>query len=537
MSTKNNKTTVNKTVVICLDGATFDLIDPFIAEGLLPNIKSLMQKGVRATLNTVHPPLTAPAWASFITGKNPGQHGVFDFIDVKSKQINVLNASSMHSESLWSILSRHDRKPIVINVPMTFPPEPVKGIIISGMMSPEPTSYPRELIKELQNLPRGYTSSPKIMSSSGNEHLQTVLDDHAQKEEATLHLLKEKEWDFLMVLFTLTDQAAHRFFKSGQEELKKIYSQADETIGRMLALVDLSTTNVILMSDHGFGPCDKTVNINNYFIEQGFIKFKPLGQVKYFLFKHNLHLKNLYAWASKIKLNKLLNKVSFSQRKKISGKMLGYEDLDWDKTLCYSKGRFGQIHINKKSLVDWNLTYEQAQEKVRQALLELKDEQGNQLVTKLFLNKEIYHGPYCSKGADIFIMMKEMAYIAYSQFSSSNQFITDSIYTNEWEGTHRIEGIFVASGPDFHKSVSLQPKHITDVPKTILHLYGLDSESTEMDGKLMEEALLGKIIQESARIISESAEISSESAKISSGLSKKKGERENIMDAINGLSF
>src|SRR3989304_3900917 len=105
--------------VLGLDGATFNLIKPWIKEGELPNLSRLLEEGCHGELESVIPPLTTPAWASFITGKNPGKHGVFDFAERidGSYDIRWVTSGSRYGRSLWKIIGSHRGKVGVINIP------------------------------------------------------------------------------------------------------------------------------------------------------------------------------------------------------------------------------------------------------------------------------------------------------------------------------------------------------------------------------------------------------------------------------------
>jgi predicted AlkP superfamily phosphohydrolase/phosphomutase len=143
-----------KVFVLGLDGATFDIIDALIAKGRLPNLEKLIQQGCgRELLSTIHP-FSAQAWSSFMTGMNPGKHGIVDFTEhVKGEyKLKFLNASHRRGKSLWRILSDHGKRVGVLNVPFTYPPEEVNGFMISGMDAPSTDSdytYPKELSEEI----------------------------------------------------------------------------------------------------------------------------------------------------------------------------------------------------------------------------------------------------------------------------------------------------------------------------------------------------------------------------------------------------
>src|SRR5467141_3249997 len=93
--------------IIGWDGATFDLIRPWIAEGKLPTLARLMADGASGPLRSTMPPMTFPAWSSFLTGKNPGKHGIFDFTRLRpgSYELEFVNGSQRRAASFWRLLS------------------------------------------------------------------------------------------------------------------------------------------------------------------------------------------------------------------------------------------------------------------------------------------------------------------------------------------------------------------------------------------------------------------------------------------------
>ena len=127
---------MSRFLVIGIDGGTFDLIRPWAEAGDLPNLARLMAEGVHGPLESTLPPVTAPAWSTFATGKNPGKHGVFDFILPMGGRYDLVNATSIHAPTLWQIISEAGLKCGVMNVPVTYPPAPINGFVIGGMLSP-----------------------------------------------------------------------------------------------------------------------------------------------------------------------------------------------------------------------------------------------------------------------------------------------------------------------------------------------------------------------------------------------------------------
>jgi len=137
-----------------LDGATFKVITPWVKEGKLPTLAKIMEKGAWGELESTIHPLSPQAWASFMTGKNPGKHGIFEFVEHKphSYDLRYVNGASVQGKKLWDILSDAGKRVCVINVPFTYPPNKVNGYLIAGLDAPGPHSnfcHPPELMAEL----------------------------------------------------------------------------------------------------------------------------------------------------------------------------------------------------------------------------------------------------------------------------------------------------------------------------------------------------------------------------------------------------
>jgi len=143
-----------KVFVIGLDGVTFDLLRPWIESGELPNLQKLMVQGAWGTLRTTFPPISSSSWSSFVTGMNPGKHGLVDFVypGANSYKVTMIDATSRRTQAIWNWLNEAGRTVGLLGIPTTYPPDPVDGFIISGFLAPGPESawaYPPELKEEL----------------------------------------------------------------------------------------------------------------------------------------------------------------------------------------------------------------------------------------------------------------------------------------------------------------------------------------------------------------------------------------------------
>ncbi len=201
-------------LIIGLDGATFDYIFPLMRKGRLPNLSKLMRTGSWGNLESTIQPITGSAWPSFMTGKTPAKHGVFDFIQQEIKEdVGLVNSQSIVGETIFDIFSRNGKEVISINVPVTFPPWKINGYMITGMLSPENAeiTYPPEFKKELKD----YRIDIKASYKEGKEQemINDIRDLLQNRTRYTTKILVEKRWDFAMVVFRGTDVIPHYFRK------------------------------------------------------------------------------------------------------------------------------------------------------------------------------------------------------------------------------------------------------------------------------------------------------------------------------------
>jgi len=211
-------------LIIGFDGATFDLIRPWAAEGYLPNLARLMAEGVTADLASTLPPVTSPAWPTFMTGVNPGQHGVFDFIQPHGDNFTLVNSTRIRQPTLWQRLSALGYRAGVLNVPVTYPPQPINGFVITDILSPRNAtiSHPADLIARYQDTPGDdgrplgpYRVAPDVQYKPGNEaefiaDIYDLIDAHGRW---ALKLMDAEPVDVLMVHFIAMDIAKHALWR------------------------------------------------------------------------------------------------------------------------------------------------------------------------------------------------------------------------------------------------------------------------------------------------------------------------------------
>ncbi len=496
-----------KVLIFGLDGGTFDYIDPIIDKGKLRSIAKLIKNGVRGKLETTVPPITGSAWPSFMTGKTPAKHSVFDFIQQEIKEdVSLVNSQSIVGETIFDILSRHGKKIISINVPVTYPPWKINGIMITGMLSPENAeiTYPPEFKKELGD----YRIDIKTSYKEGKE--QEMIDDLedllVKRTKLTKKLLSEEDWDFAMVVFRGVDLIPHYFRKymdPGHPEyarsnkkyrnaISNMYEKTDKAIKEICEVIPNYTT-IFMMSDHGHGRLRKMINLNMWFLKNGLLAVKktPKVSLKYNLFKIGLSPQNVYNTLSKFGIQNIIQNFSRQTRNKILNSMLSFTDVDWGGTKAYSLGHIGQIYINLKGrepfgIVNKGAEYDKIRNEIIDKLLELKDpETGECAVDKVVKREDIYdYGPYLDNAPDLFVFTKNAEYDCFALMAQNTEVFCD--HFKKQTGSHRLHGIIVANGPDIKSGTQIKRAKIIDIVPTLLYLMELPIPD-DLDGGVLKD--------------------------------------------------
>ncbi|MFQ5456203.1 MAG: alkaline phosphatase family protein [Nitrospirota bacterium] len=528
LKTQNSKLkTQNRVVVIGLDGATFDLIKPWAAEGKLPNLARLLKEGTHGELRSTIPSMTFPAWNSFMTGKNPGKHGVLDFTERKpnSYEVQFVNARMRRSQTIWRILSDRGYSVGVMAVPVTYPPESVNGFMISGFDAPGMTSprgdnsmYPKELYAELKENVGEYVVTSNIrndiLGGRRDIAIRKILDTLERKGAHARYLLKKYAPDFFMVLFGETDLVGHNFWhlhdsnspyynkKEGEkykDAILKVYQMADKNIGKLLELIDDNTT-LIIMSDHGHGGCsDKAIYLNNWLAEKGFLKFANTSYHSGVnLFLDGLKNMGLRYIPAKIK-GQIMRSKSIMFVNKIESR-IRFSHIDWSGTRAYSEEtpHFPAIWINLKGREPMGIVEPEEYDAIRDQIIDelsafSDPETGQKIVKRIYRREEIYKGNYVENAPDLIIDWNlNNGYTYLNKMSRPSKDRLSLRKLESWEvhtaryGSHREFGIFIARGNGIPSGGQIKHPEIIDLAPTILYLLGLPIPH-DIDGRVLDE--------------------------------------------------
>ncbi|MFZ2489163.1 MAG: alkaline phosphatase family protein [Anaerolineae bacterium] len=522
----------NRLVIIGLDGATFDLIQPWIASGDLPNLQRLMTEGSWGPLESTVHPFTAQAWTSMVTGVQQGKHRVFDFWerDFQTYGFRLINASHRALPALWNLAGHAEKDVIIVNVPQTYPPEPVRGVMVSGRDTPGLSAaytFPPELKAELDTV----SSTPYVIVPDDWLWTQRGRPDLARTEllreadvrfDATLHLMKTRPWDLTFFVVSATDGVAHFFWQyfdpthplynpalAAQygDTVREVYQRCDERIGELLAfLQDQPDVNVLVVSDHGEGPLGRqTVHLNLWLETQGLLHFRDKRSQASFSERAAIwashamqHGKQwLYRHVGFQTLTKLRHWWPDSIRTRLGAETF-FPGVDWFNTRAYSEELRGNIWINlagrdPHGIVQPGGEYEALRDQIIATLPLLTDpETGRRPIHRVRRREELYSGPFVERFPDL-LVEAEYADVfkphhAYNGPYAARQLSDAELSRINITGCHRSNGVFIAWGPDVQPGGRVQGAALIDIAPTALHLLG-QPVPQEMDGHVLLAAL------------------------------------------------
>lgn len=494
-----------KVLIVGVDGASFDLIELGIKKGLLPAFKKIMENGVACRLKTTIPPLTSCAWSSFMTGKNPGKHGIYDFYYLDSQYNMILNSSkNRKSLDLWDYLGQNGLKCFVFNVPFTYPPKKINGIMVTDFTTPSldvDFTYPPDLkdfiIKKYPDFKLWEESKYSKRKEDIRKNVKELFDIADLQFKVSVDLLKKESFDFKMIVFMVVDHAQHFYWKymdkshpeyTNDPEFENVIMNAYQKIdGFLQSLIELFPDhNLIIVSDHGSGPFYNEVSINKWLMDEGYLFLKEKRSI-------------LKKAASKIGIDKIIrsglnmglynviNKFPYIKSYFTKNFFTTLQDIDWSQTIAYSYGSYGPIYFNNHLLTNEKDKIE-LMNNIKAKLNNILEPNSNQpLIRNFWIKKELYKGNNMETFPDIILNMGDFSYAASTSFS----FFSNKIFSEPKtfkSGDHSMYGVFMAFGPDINKGLDLKGAEIYDVAPTILHMFGIPVPE-DMDGRILNEII------------------------------------------------
>ncbi len=488
-------------LVIAIQEATLDLIRPWAAAGILPALRKMMDTGICGTIQGREPLSTPHSWGNILTGRGAGHHGVFDFWQRDdSGRFSPTSRRSLRAKPVWALLEEGGLKPAMINVPLTFPPEAAGGFMVSGFDAPGITraiAAPPEIFDQITRQFGSYR--PAAVFPGGREksdYLDLFQRETSRQTEVYAHLLSSNEWNFAMVYFVDAAMAQHYFWADMMSPdpanpyrnvLRTAYSCLDAAIARLVTVAGADAT-VFVVSECGAGPIRYGVQINSWLQQEGFLSWKrptsPPSRGRSPPVSSTLR--------TPLRLGKALAKrhmpesIRFWLKQRLpalqgSQADSGINAIDWSRTRAFAQGKEGSLFINLRGrdphgIVASGAEYEAVRQSIIDCLGELRDpDTGQKAVTRVYRREELFQGPMVHLAADLYIEWLDDMYMpAEEQGEREKVFVTRYREGMSWptSGSHRLEGVLIASGSPIGPSREVSGATIFDLLPTWLRLLG-----------------------------------------------------------------
>jgi len=275
-----------RTVIIGLDGVPFDLLRDLAESGVMPNTASVIADGAFRKMLSSIPEVSSVAWSSMITGKNPGEHGIYGFTDLFPKSYNMRfpNYNDLKAQPFWE---RWPGKSVIINVPSTYPVRHMRGAHISGFVSVDmqKSVYPSALLAELEQM--DYRLD--VDSQRAHASMDLFLTDLDRTLDARIkcyrYLWDSENWKTFMLVFTGTDRLMHFLWDAYEDKdhkyhklLLRHFEKIDDVIGEIADQMN-DDDLLVMLSDHGFERLDQDVYVNYVLRDSGFLRFKDSHKI------------------------------------------------------------------------------------------------------------------------------------------------------------------------------------------------------------------------------------------------------------------
>lgn len=445
-----------KLVVIGLDCVPPKLVFDLWKEEL-PNLSRLIDHGTWGNLRSSTPPITVPAWMCMVTGKDPGQLGIYGFRERDGNSYTksrIADSSYVKEKTVWDIVGQLGKKSIILGVPPTYPPKKINGVLVSDFLTPSTKhtyTYPKNIAQEIKNVVGEYLLDTKFRTEDRKHLLKEISLMTKKRFKVANYLLKHKPWDFFMMVEIGTDRIHHAYWKyfdathrahdphnQFKDAILNYYRLIDKQIGQLLKEIPKETI-VLVVSDHGAKKMDGAFCINEWLIQEGYLV-----------------------------LNKYPNTVM----------PLEEADVNWSRTRAWAwGGYYGRVFLNVKGRDPEGLIEKNQFEKERTTLMKklksVTDEKGNPLKNSITTPERLYK-KVNGNPSDIFTIFGDLAWRAAGTIGHKTLWIFDND-TGPDDAVHDWDGIFIMYDPQHPKSRHVKGMVLYDVASIILSKFGINT--------------------------------------------------------------
>ena len=474
--------------------------------GVMPALKRLCEKGTKSILRSTIPTYTPPAWVSMATGVNPGKHGIYGFLaTTPQEETKIAHSGLIASPPMWSYLNEMGVKAGALNIPMYYPPTPVDGFMVGGglaagwtpLSQPDFASEP-ELTEFVNGISGGDYPLDTVVSYENDWRSDQVID-HITRVQKLRHkvlnaLLEKREVDAVFAVFEGPDRLQHLHYQyltefsdwydapdaqRARDKANEFFAECDAAIQSMVDWAG-QDGHVLVVSDHGFGPWQKTLNVNLLLAQWGFLKLPQMSKVT--------QTRAVAGVGQRLARKVIPRKWLHSMKARVGRK------IDWEHTSAFASHVAEQgIHVNVRGEMPLGqIDPEKASsvcDELIERLTELRDpDDGEPVVDEIVRREDAISGPYSTRAPHLFPFCRDQFYELSDTVAAASPF-TDH-RDRPW-GYHHKDGIFVGAGPGLSQGVSKAGMDIVDVVPLAFHLAGLPVPDG-LDGKVDPEMLAGE---------------------------------------------
>ncbi len=521
----NSQKVRTRVCAIGLDGVPLELIKAWAEAGHLPTLKKFMDEGAVGQLASTMPPTSGPSWSTFVTGKNPGKHGIYDFLFRRADDyvFPPVNTTRRDGKAVWKIISDAGKVAGSLNVPIAYPVDKINGPIVSGWMTPYNAKdffHPPELLAELEVQVGKYHIYPtETFAEERVDKFMRASDELLEGlTQSALYLLDKYDPDFFIVVNFDTDRILHQMWhyldpthpwrahsadhSDKSAPVLQYFQRVDDSIARILARTDEDTL-VIILSDHGMGAAHNFVVLNNWLLQSGLLKLKAdvPTRAKKWLFDSGFTLRNVHRIANQLGLAKHAEyKLGYFTDALMKFFFLSFRNVDWSQSRAYSFGRHvGAIYINVKGrepqgCVERGAEYERVRDEIIALAKDFRDPRdGRRIIGQVLKREDCWHGAQLDNAPDLVLLPKEPTDIFFGLADFGSNQLMDRVY--RYSGMHRSDGLLFMRGPMIRKGYAITGAAIQDLTPTILYAMGLPV-ARDMDGRPLSEAFTYSFVAE-----------------------------------------
>ncbi|MBN1155695.1 alkaline phosphatase family protein [candidate division KSB1 bacterium] len=422
-----------KLFVLGLDGVPYSLVKRLTEHDYLQNMRRIFEQGSFVRMTTVDPCVSSVAWTSFNTGVNPGKHSIFGFVDrdPRTNSLFVPTGAQIAVPTIPELLSMRQKRVITINVPGTFPPKRVNGVQVSGFLAPtlDNAVYPLSYLPLLKKFNYVIDVDASLARTDRGRFLRDIDTSFESRISTARHLLEKEDWDYFHLHIMNTDRINHFLWDDHPEdrvEFIRFYEKVDLFLSCLNDRLD-PMTEFIVLSDHGFCPVKRLINLNAWLMQHSYLTYE-IG--------HDL----------------------FS----------GGIDARWRAYSLYP----GRIYLNAPSASPYNEVDIQG---LMDQLYGLRDpENKKRVLRKIYRKEEIFSGPYTEYAPDL-LLVPEDGYELKSNFDGTDIFYDDP-YLRGMHTDH--DAMFFIRG----RRLNCNQMKILDVLPTLFSVLNVPLDHANLDG-------------------------------------------------------